>query len=60
MPEVAEMAEEEKAKFTSSHGHTKIWKKKKNTQTAMKTKAEMNRLMCTKFPQLCQHKQIDQ
>ena len=31
MPEVAEMAEEEKAKFTSSHGHTKIWKKKKAT-----------------------------
>ena len=30
MPEVAEMAEEEKSKFTSSHGHTKIWGKKSN------------------------------
>ena len=36
MPEVAEMAEEEKAKFTSSHGHTKIWKKKKKKQPLMK------------------------
>lgn len=44
MPEVAEMAEEEKAKFTSFHGHTKIWKKKKKQPLMKKARRLMEKI----------------